>query len=159
MKPRYPNISPALFSPASMVPIVCWYRLRFVSSVLSAFCNRISGVSNVSERGDCKRCDSVHQPVFLGLKEMTDPKLDIRVQAQSYPCTILALLPLVHYTAPFSAHAALQLHNMLYRIFSTHKQEVQEGSFGRGVSGCWKSPRVMRIMLDVSLEDRGGSYW
>jgi hypothetical protein len=65
MKPRYPNISPALLSPASMVPMVCSYRLRFLSSVLSAFCNRISGVSNVSDRGDCRRCDSVYQLIFL----------------------------------------------------------------------------------------------
>ena len=108
MKPRYPNISPALLSPASMVPMVCWYRFRFVLSVLSAFCNRISGVSNVSERGDCRRCDSVHQPIFLGLREMTDLKLDIQAQVQFFPCTIPALLPLAHYTAPSSAHAVPQ---------------------------------------------------
>jgi hypothetical protein len=80
----------------------------------------------------------------------TDPMRDIQAQVLFYPCTIQARLPLVHYTAPSSVHAALRLHNMPYQIFSTHKKGVRGGSCERAVSGYLKFLRVKKRMLDVS---------
>lgn len=59
MNPMYPTISPALFSPASIVPMTCSYLLKFVSSVLKALCRRISDEVCSVERGGCRRCDSI----------------------------------------------------------------------------------------------------
>jgi hypothetical protein len=91
--------------------------------------------------------------------EETDPMRDIQAQVQFYPCTIPAPLPSVHYTALYSIHAALRLHNMPYRIFSKRKKGVRGGSCEREVSDYSKFPRVRRRMLDVFLGVRAGWCW
>jgi hypothetical protein len=101
---------------------------------------------------------SVSDVVIEGSGE-TDPMRDIQAQVLFYPCTIPAPLPSVHYTALFSIHAALRLHNMPCQIFSTHKKGVRGGSFEREVSDYSKFLRVKRRMLDVFLGVREGLYW